>query len=152
VKDVPEAGLDAPDPGRLVDGRAGVLFADEDQHGDAAAVLPRPLGSVIWSSGPELQQRQFSDKRKSSLPSGKSYGTLERPATPEAPAATVASLTGQPYGAREGGSAREAREQLATMRRQRSSRTTTARPAPSSAAAATPRPELRCRHLAQMSP
>lgn len=42
AEDVPEAGLDAPDPGRVVDRRARLLVADEHQRCDAAAVRPRP--------------------------------------------------------------------------------------------------------------
>jgi hypothetical protein len=40
AEDVPEAGLDATDPGLLVDGRAHVLFAKEDQFGDTLERRP----------------------------------------------------------------------------------------------------------------
>jgi hypothetical protein len=47
AEDVPEPGLDAPDPRRVVDRRARVLVAHEHERGDAAAVRPGPgVGDV----------------------------------------------------------------------------------------------------------
>jgi hypothetical protein len=42
AEDVPEPGLDALDPDRVVDRRARLLVADEHERRDAAAVRPRP--------------------------------------------------------------------------------------------------------------